>query len=51
MWEDRNGKGYDGNLKFAEKLASEVNSFWTSGVINTQGQGELEGSVGEGSIS
>lgn len=51
MWEDRNGEGYDGNLKFAEKLASEVNSFWTSGVINTQGQGELEGSVGVGSIS
>ena len=51
MWEDRNGEGYDGNLKFAEKLASEVNSFWTSGVINTNGQGELEGSVGVGSIS
>lgn len=51
MWDNRGTDGYDGNLKFAEKLAQAVNDFWTSGVVSTSGEGNIEGSQGSGSIA
>ena len=42
---------YNGNLEFAKELATQLNSFWTSGRISTSGEGNIEGSSGSGSIS
>ena len=42
---------YNGNLEFAKELATQLNNFWTSGRINTSGEGNIEGSSGSGSIS
>lgn len=51
MWDNRGTDGYDGNLKFTEKLAQAVNDFWTSGAVSTDGEGNIEGSKGTGSIA
>lgn len=51
MYNQREEEGFDGNKEFAKELANEINSFYTSGTISTQGQGNLEGSTGSGSIS
>lgn len=51
MYNKKDDKTYDGNLEFAKKLATEINSFWTSGTISTDGSGNIEGSEGSGSIS
>ena len=37
----------DGN----KELANEINSFYTSGTISTDGQGNIAGSSGSGAIS
>ena len=41
----------DGNKEFAKDLANEINSFYTSSTISTDGQGNIAGSSGSGSIS
>ena len=41
----------DGNKEFAKELANEINSFYTSGTISPDGQGNIAGSYGSGSIS
>ena len=41
----------DGNKEFAKELANEINSFYTSGTISTDGQGNIAGSSGSGAIS
>lgn len=51
MYNKKDDKTYDGNLEFAKKLATEINSFWASGTISTEGSGNIEGSEGSGSIS
>ena len=51
MYNQREEEGFDGNKEFAKELANEINSFYTSGTISTQGQGNIEGSTGSGSIS
>ena len=51
MWSNREVEGYNGNKKLAEKIASEVDSFWKSGIISTNGQGNLVGTTGTGSVS
>lgn len=51
MWDDREKDGFDGNEEFAKELANVVNSFYTSGTVTTQGQGNIAGSSGSGSIS
>ena len=51
MYNQREQKGFDGNKEFAKVLANEINSFYTSGTISTDGQGNIAGSSGSGSIS
>ena len=41
----------DGNEEFAKELTNEINSFYTSGTISTDGQGNIAGSSGSGAIS
>ena len=51
MYNQREEEGFDGNKEFAKELANEINSFYTSGTISTDGQGKIAGSSGLGSIS
>lgn len=51
MYQKRENAGYDGNLEFAKELAKEINAFWTSGSIKTNGKSPIVGSVGTGTIS
>ena len=51
MYNQREQEGFDGNKEFAKELANEINSFYTSGSISTDGQGNIAGSSGSGSIS
>lgn len=51
MYNQREEEGFDGNKEFAKELANEINSFYTSGTISTDGQGNIAGSSGSGSIS
>lgn len=51
MYNQREQEGFDGNKEFAKVLANEINSFYTSGTISTDGQGNIAGSSGSGSIS
>ena len=51
MYNQREEEGFDGNKEFAKELANEINSFYTSGTISTDGQGNIAGSSGLGSIS
>lgn len=51
MYNQREQEGFDGNKEFAKELANEINSFYTSGTISTDGQGNIAGSSGSGSIS
>ena len=51
MYNQREQEGFDGNKEFAKELANEINSFYTSGSISTNGQGNIAGSSGSGSIS
>ena len=51
MYNQREQEGFDGNKEFAKVLANEINSFFTSGKISTDGQGNIAGSSGSGSIS
>lgn len=51
MWNERETEGYDGNQVLAQDMADAINTFWTSGVISTQGQANLAGSSGSGTIS
>ena len=51
MYNQREQEGFDGNKEFAKELANEINSFYTSGKINTDGQGNIAGSSGSGAIS
>ena len=51
MYNQREQEGFDGNKEFAKVLANEINSFYTSGTISTDGQGNIAGSSGSGAIS
>lgn len=51
MYNQREQEGFDGNKEFAKVLATEINSFYTSGKISTDGQGNIDGSSGSGAIS
>ena len=51
MYNQREQEGFDGNKEFAKELANGINSFYTSGTISTDGQGNIAGSSGSGSIS
>lgn len=51
MYNQREQEGFDGNKEFAKELANEINSFYTSGTISTDGQGNIAGSSGSGAIS
>lgn len=51
MYSRRTESGFDGNAYFAEQLASFVNSYFTSGVVATNGESALSGTVGTGTIS
>ena len=51
MYNQREQEGFDGDKEFAKVLANEINSFYTSGTISTDGQGNIAGSSGSGSIS
>ena len=51
MYNQREQEGFDGNKEFAKELANELNSFYTSGTISTDGQGNIAGSSGSGTIS
>lgn len=51
MWDSHDSDSYNGNLEFAKKLAQAVNDFWTSGVVSTDGEGNIEGSTGSGAIA
>jgi hypothetical protein len=51
MWNNRGTEGYDGDKAFAEGLAQAVYDFWTSGLVSTDGEGNIEGSSGSGSIA
>lgn len=51
MYDNKEDKSYDGNMEFAKKLASEIKTFFTSGVITTDGLVNLAGSKGSGKLS
>lgn len=51
MYNQREQEGFDGNKELAKELANEINSFYASGAISTDGQGNIAGSSGSGSIS
>lgn len=51
MYNQREQEGFDGNKEFAKVLANEINSFYASGTISTDGQGNIAGSSGSGAIS
>ena len=51
MYNQREQEGFDGNKEFAKALANEINTFYTSGTISTDGQGNIAGSSGSGAIS
>ena len=51
MYNQREQEGFDGNKEFAKVLANEINSFYTSGTISTDGQGNIASSSGSGAIS
>ena len=51
MYNQREQEGFDGNKEFAKELANEINSFYTSGAISTNGQGNIASSSGAGTIS
>lgn len=51
MWNRREEDRYNGNLRFAEKLAQEINDFFTSGAVSTNGTGAIAGSSGTGTIA
>lgn len=51
MYNQREQEGFDGNKEFAKVLANEINTFYTSGQISTDGLGNIAGSKGSGSIS
>lgn len=42
---------FDGDDYFAKELADYINTYFTSGIIATRGQGEISGAIGSGSIS
>lgn len=44
-------EGFDGDKYFAEKMADCIFTYFTSGVITTNGQGALSGTIGSGTIS
>lgn len=51
MYASKDTEGFDGNMELAKEMANAVNTFWASGIVNTQGQGPLAGSVGTGAIA
>lgn len=51
MYSQREEEGFDGNKEFAKELAEEINTFYTSGTISTDGLGNIAGSSGSGVIS
>lgn len=51
MWNNKSVEGYDGNAEFASVLADAVYAFWTNGEVSTNGEGNIEGSTGTGTIS
>lgn len=51
MYEKREETGYNGDSEFASTLADAIYSFWTSGVISTNGSETLAGSIGVGALS
>lgn len=51
MWDSREEEGFDGNAEFAKTLATQIDTLYKAGVINTSGQEALSGSSGVGSIS
>ena len=51
MYSQREEEGFNGNKEFAKELANEINTFYTSGQISTDGLGNISGSKGSGSIS
>lgn len=44
-------EGFDGDDYLADEMSKEVKSYFTSGIISTNGTGELSGTTGSGSIS
>ncbi len=48
---DKAGDGFNGDDYFADKLATLVNSYVSSGVVTTAGTGALSGTVGSGGIA
>lgn len=51
MYNQREEEGFDGNKEFAKELANEINSFYTSGSVSTNGSGNVTGVTGSGSIA
>lgn len=51
MYNQREEEGFDGNKEFAKELANEVNLFYTSGTVSTDGLGNIAGSSGSGTMA
>lgn len=51
MYNKKDDDSYNGNMEFAKKLASEINTFWTTGIVSTDGSANLSGSKGTGTVA
>lgn len=51
MYDNKDDTSYNGNSELAKEMANAINSFWTSGSVSTNGQGNIQGSSGSGSIA
>lgn len=51
MWNKREQEGFDGDAELAKTLASSIDSMYKNGSISTDGQGNIAGSSGTGTIS
>lgn len=51
MYDQREEEEFDGNKEFAKELAKEVNLFYKSGTVSTDGLGNIAGSSGSGTMA
>jgi len=51
MYSNREVQGFDGDDVLAGSIADLVNTFYTTGIVNTNGEGNIAGATGTGSIS
>lgn len=51
MYDDKDDEDFDGNKELAKEMAEGINIFFTTGVVNTNGESGLSGDIGVGAIT